>query len=341
MFQRNLDVDQFEVHHIMREPDGTWGPTELISGAANARDASAVLDPNGVLHVVWEEIVDGLGDIAYRSRNADGSWNDRELIAPAEGISRQAGIVIDAAGMLQVVWIDARLGIQRVFQASAPATGGAWSEPRPINEAGATFPEYPDLSADGLGVVHVVWAERGTTDDTRFAYNLRHVQLQNGNASPPAALTQHGKVARRPQILAMPDGTLHLVWLDDRVGTQGQVFEVFYRRFLPGIGWGREKRFTYDGHHHGRPVIVPGPGNTLNLAWEDYRQASPDIYYRQIRPETGWDREVTQLTGDSSSSEAPALVGLPDGRLVMIWSDAQGTGTLRIYAKNGEVGSAP
>jgi hypothetical protein len=131
------------------------------------------------------------------------------------------------------------------------------------------------------------------------------------------------------------------VWLDSRAAAHNDVFEVFYKRFLPGVGWGKDKRFTYDVTNHARPVIVAGAGRSLNVVWEDFRFGSPDIFYRQITPETGWDRDATALTTDESASQSPTLLSEPNGRLLLIWSGAQEGGTFRIFVREGLAVPAP
>jgi hypothetical protein len=185
--------------------------------------------------------------------------------------------------------------------------------------------------------VHILWSDRVPSDPSDPVWSIFYVRLDVAAAAipPPVVLVQGQGLALRPFLEAKDDGTLHLVWLDDRAASRLASFEIFYKRFLPGIGWGRIKRFTYDITNHGRPVIVAGAGESLNLVWEDYRGGPPDILYRQITPEKGWEREATPLTTDITSSQDPTLVSLPNGNLLLIWSDSQETGTFRILAKEG------
>jgi hypothetical protein len=342
VFQKNLDGQNFQVLCTIRDVAENWGPPELVSlPGTNARNASAIVDQTGALHVVYEDISDGEGEITYRIRSASGVWNDPAFISPAAGFSRQPVLALDAFNQIHVVWVDGRQGIQRLLYSVAPE-GGAWS-PAQVLSVDGIAPQDPSIDADGVGAVHIAWTDRGTTDPDQFSYNLLYLKVDSGSSgSPnPVRLINHPGVALSPFIEALDDGTLHLVWLDDRTVSRVDALAVYYKRFLPGIGWGRDKRFTYDETDHGRPVIVAGGGNTLNVAWEDYRTSTPDIYYRQITFETGWDREPSQLTSDVSSSQAPTLIALNDGRIVLFWTDAQGSGTFQVFAKNGHVGAAP
>jgi hypothetical protein len=248
---------------------------------------------------------------------------------------------VDAFNEVHVVWIDGRQGVQRVLY-SSQVPGGGWSPAQTLS-VGGFLPEDVTMDADGLGGVHIVWADRGMSEQERFSFDLLYLRIDPETMviPDPVRLIDHSGVALRPFLEALDDGTLHLVWLDDRSAARTSVFEIYYKRYLPGIGWGNDKRFTYDGVDHNRPVIVAGAGNTLNLAWEDFRAGTPDIYYRQITQETGWDRDLTPLTSDISASQAPSLLAISDGRLIIFWTDSQGSGTFQVFAKDGNVGAMP
>lgn len=343
VFQSNLGGDAFQVRFSEEQEDGTWSLPEVISGATKARNASMTVDQEGRLHAVWEDITAGEGDgeIVHRVRDPDGTWGDPEFVLPASGFSRHAAVTVDAMDRIQVVWEDGRLGVQRLLHAVAPAGGGGWSGPHVLS-AGGVFPEDPSLAADGLGGVHVVWSDRSSSDITRFSYDVLYTHIEDPSQPPaPVHLVDHAASARHPCIEATANGTLHLLWLDDRISGSLDYFEVYYKRYLPGIGWGKDKRLTYNQVEHGSPVAVAGPGNTVNLAWEDYRSGTPDIFFRQITDARGWDRDPTQITADLSSSQSPTLVLVPGGGLTLIWSDAQGSGTFRVYAKDGSATAAP
>jgi hypothetical protein len=295
------------------------------------------MDQEGRLHAFWEDITSDGGDIVHRVRNTDGSWDAGEFLFPAPGFSKHPVSAVDAFNRVHVVWVDARSGAQRLLHTFRDAGGGEWNALQVLS-VGGTFPSEPSMGADGLGAVHVVWSDRGGGSSSDISFDIVYLSLEPEGAISPVRLIQHGGVAVRPFIEVMPDATLHLVWMDDRDVAHLGLSEIYYKRHLPGIGWGKDKRFSYDRTDHDRPIIVAGPSNTLNLAWEDYRTGSPDIFYRQITWETGWDRSATRLTADVSSSQSPTLVALSDGTLILLWADAQGTGVFRINTKEGHIG---
>ncbi len=84
-------------------------------------------------------------------------------------------------------------------------------------------------------------------------------------------------------------------------------------------------------------MVAVGVGASVNVAWEDFRDGNSEIYFRQITPELGWDPASTRLSLDISSSQTPALLPLPDGSILALWTDARGFGDFRLLAKSGAI----
>jgi len=64
---------------------------------------------------------------------------------------------------------------------------------------------------------------------------------------------------------------------------------------------------------------------------------SPLVFvgYGVEAPEFGWDQTSTRLSLDVSSSQTPALLSLPDGSMLALWTDARGFGDFHLLAKSG------
>jgi hypothetical protein len=342
-YQNNLESGAFEVLYSVRNEAGEWAPAQVISPPGRStRNGSVAVDQDGEVHVFWEDVTGGVSDadIGHRVRNPDGSWEEAEFLFPAPQDSRSPVAAVDAFNRIHLVWVDGRFGIPpRVLYSRADADR-VWSTPQIIS-IGGLFPDLPSIDADGFGNVHVVWSDRGQSG-SQVTVDIVYLRINpsSGDQPEPVRLVRQ-TTASAPSLEATAAGTLHLVWLDDRDASQGSFREIYYKRFLPDIGWGKDKRFTYDQTDHQRPIITEGARNTLNVVWEDYRTGNPEIYYRQITWETGWDRDLTRLTVDNSASESPSLVALADGELLLVWSDRLGTATSRIFTKIGNEGPIP
>jgi hypothetical protein len=334
VFQDFVNDTTLRVGSLVRAADGEWMSAEILSGDRNARNPSVSVGQDSRAHVVWEDITDGEGDIVYRARGADGVWGEAISIAPAPGASRDPVLAVDAFERVHAVWVDARSGLPQILHSVLPPDG-PWAAPEVIS-VGGDNPDEPSVAADAVGGVHIVWRDRVGSVRTGISYDIFYLRIEGMEPPPaPLRLINHVSIAQWPAIAATDDGVLHLVWADNRDAQRGTFFEIYYKRFLPGIGWGHDKRFTRDNHDHSRPVVAVGAGATVNVAWEDFGDGNSEIYFRQITPEFGWDQTATRLSLDVSSSQTPALRSLPDGSMLALWTDARGFGDFRLLAKSG------
>ena len=335
-FQSAVAEDHSQVVHILRHADGNWSEPAILSGEESARNPTIAMDDAGGIHVVWEEGTND-GRIRYRYRPAAGDWGQIASIAEAPGLSNSPVVAVDAFDRVHLVWIDGRHGRKDLLHVLGEI-GGPWTPPRVISTGGGQ-PDNPAIGVDGLGTVHIAWSDRVGNQRDGSYLNLFSIRLEPGQESnaKTSRLIEGNWNMYAPYLAVTEDGTVHLAWLDDRTNTVGNPSEVFYRRFLPGIGWGHVKQFSRDQTQHAQPMIVEGAGGSMNLVWEDYRTGNPEIYYRQITPTTGWDPFGTRLTAHPSASQSPALAPLPEGRMLLIWTDALESNEIRVYAKLGNV----
>jgi len=342
VYQNNVTVDRSQLMYVSRSANGVWSPATAISAdTVSARNASVVVDHFGRVHVLCEIAHDSTEDIAQFIRDPSGVWSGPFFVSPSTGFSRSPVTCVDSFDKVHLVWVDGRNSVQRILHASWTSDAG-WRTPDVLSP-GAITPQDPTVAADQLGGIHIFWSDRivATVSDQVWDLYYERLDAASYNVPPARDLVHASSIAVHPYVEALDDGTVYLVWLDSRAASHNDVFEVFYKRYLPGIGWGKDKRFTYDVTNHARPVIVAGAGRSLNVAWEDFRFGSPDIYYRQITPETGWDRDETPLTTDESASQSPTLISEPNGKLLLVWSGAQEGGTFRIFVREGIAAPAP
>jgi hypothetical protein len=337
--------DLQNILYTSRAPSGDWtAPIPVSAPDRDGRNAATVVDALGRLHVFWEDRADAEADdanIRHRVREIDGTWLTAEEIFPAMGASLRPVAASDPFGRVHLVWSDDRFSPQ-TLQTRIVYTvqvDGVWS-PLEVLSPGVDGATSAKIDADGLGRVHIVWSELGPGDKNTLVPEILYLRIDPDVPPGQVSVTHLVKTSypvSSPYLAVMEDGTIHLVWLDGRDATNSGFSEIYYRRFLPDIGWGKDKRFTYDGTTHLRPLIVKGAEGTLNVVWEDYRQGNPEIYYRQITWETGWDRSPTRLTTDSSTSRTPSLVATESGDLVLFWTDTEAGGDSRILTKVGSV----
>ena len=130
VFQNNLELDRFRVGYVFRDENGVWGEPEVISQAErSARNATAAVDRDGRVHVLWEDVTAGDGEIVHCRRELDGTWGTPTPISSAPGLSSQPRVGVDAFNRVHAIWVDNRFGFRAVLHASAPAAGGPWNPP--------------------------------------------------------------------------------------------------------------------------------------------------------------------------------------------------------------------
>jgi hypothetical protein len=339
--QAHADEETSRVYYLRRTAAGSWSPPELVSTGPQNRSSALAVGPDGGLDVVWQSAAASKGEILYRHRDVSGSWGPVENLSLPTGLAYSPAVASDPFGRPHVVWVQS---IENRAQILYSRRENSWLPPVMINTDGGS-PGEPTLVADGLGDIHVAWTDRVGDPNNFGVYNYEifygHLQPEPGAVFEVIRLTYDLAVSREPYLEATADGTVHLAWLDNRSEVSGNIFEVFYRRRLPGIGWNKDKRFTYGTTGHGRVALAAGAENTVNVVWEDYRHGNPEIYYRQITWETGWDPLATRLTSDLSPSERPSLVTTPDGGMVLLWTDALDSHNIRVFAKYGHVRGVP
>jgi hypothetical protein len=334
--QSHIDDSAFEVQYLVREIDGSWSPIELVSGEGTGRNPSLAVGPDGGVHVLWEGTGASRTEVVHRYRAPGGGWSEPRMLSGVGILAQDPLVAVDSFNRAHTVWVEETGGRGSVVYARRDPDA-AWTESRLLGEPGAT-PGTPTVAADGLGYVHVAWSDRHgpIRPGGTYNYEIFYVAIapEDDPVVEPAQITNNGALSLEPFLAATPDGVVHLVWLDNR-SSQGVTFDVFYKRYLPAVGWGKDKRFTYGDRSKGQPVIAFGANNTLNVAWEDFRHGNPEIYYRQVTYETGWDPEITRLTFDASPSVKPQIVSSPSGGLFLVWGEAQNSSTLRVFAKSG------
>lgn len=203
--QSSSESQELSVVHVYRAPGGTWGEPERVSTpGVGARNASSALGPDGRLHVVWENLETPEGDIAHRVRGADGTWGVVTSIFPAPNFSRDPVCAVDSFNLLHVVWIDGRTGAPEIDYSTLDPAGN-WSDPVSLHTT-AISPTDPFIDADGLGTVHIVWNDRGTSGDERNSWDILYTQLdpETGTIPSPTRLVDHAGAALRPYLMLKP-----------------------------------------------------------------------------------------------------------------------------------------
>jgi|GEM_PF-2951364 len=329
---------------------GIWStdPTVLSLGDSLVRNPALAVGPAGDLHLAWEDLRDGSEQIYYRHRSAPGVWEDEEPITTMEGESLDPVLCVSSTGRLHLLWSDAVSGNKEIYHCRRDP-GGEFSPPRRLTNHPAQSIQ-PNVVIDPSGDLHVVWQD-GILDggpDINFNTEIWYMPLDAEGVprALPVRVSRALGFAARPSLALGIDGSLHIAWSDGRDTAPNNPanfpMAIWYRRWLPGLGFGHEKRFIFSGADHLNPAVATTPDGTINIVWEDYIHGNSELYYRQINTDTGWDVQPTRLTTTVGPTRGPSLLADADGTLHLIWSDAGSgeEGSIR-YRSGQAAGTTP
>lgn len=319
------------VYGAERTATGEWvAELQALSlGDSLVRNPVIAAGPSGEVHLAWEDLRDGAEELFYRFRSPEGTWGPEERLTMGAGESKWPTLGVAPDGRLHLAWSDAVSGDLEIYHRWKDPEG-TFSAPRRLTFATGESRE-PNLVVDAGGDVHLVWQDLAFDPNSPTAPVNTEVFYRplNGEGepwTPPVRVSNALGTSQTPVLALGPDNALHVFWADNRDGApnNGSVFPfaIWYRRWLPGLGFGHEKRFVYSAADHLNPSVATTTDNTVNVVWEDYIHGNSEIYYRQIRPETGWDVQPTRLTSSVGPSRAPHLLAEPDGTLHLLLSDA-------------------
>ncbi|MFH0778596.1 MAG: T9SS type A sorting domain-containing protein [Candidatus Eisenbacteria bacterium] len=319
----------YEIYHITFDSLSILQaqPRRLTWNSGKSANPSLALLPDSSVFVVWaDDSETGFSSIAFaRFYPWADTLADSGLVS--QGLSDCAGssCAVDGAGAVHIVWAQIT---GQAFDIFYRKWDNGWvAAPVNLSSNGGSSVSG-SVAADGLGNVHVVWADN-------MPGNYEVLYRRYSEASGWEAVYQVSSsrvIAWSPCVAADREGYVYAVWSDRK----DQNFEVYFRRRIPGAGWGAPKRLTYNGAISANPNAVVDHDGNLHILWEDFRDGNDELYYRRISSidGPGWDPIDTRLTRDVATSWDGTIAVDCLGNLHVVWSDNR-TGNFDIYYKFG------
>ena len=182
-------VPEQRVRRVLRHcAGGQWSLPDIVSDSAYAHSVKPSITTNsrGDVHLVWLEEEAALFAVRHSDRRVNG-WSQPVAVSTGSQDCRQARIVANPQGYLQVVWIEGNTLHHRVRPPDYDAT---WWVPQ---TAQGEYREASDLGAvvDPTGELHVVWSGYGD-GETRLLY-----YAQRSAIFAPALSTGSARSLRR------------------------------------------------------------------------------------------------------------------------------------------------
>lgn len=299
------------------DPDvKTWQSATPIGNEATQFSASASVDSNGVVYVVYSERAlsgDNTWSKLVYQRFDQGAWSDPSLIAPDENAGHQmlATLSIDPSNGLHVIWRDQRLVSPELRNAlpvyadllASDFTDGAWSTPTPVSvrEAPDLNPAWPRLVADKERLVAIWSLYQGTTPDEMKS--AASVEWSMRDLAPGSAWTQ-------PQTLFIRDagdagGRLIDMAADPRGGVAAVfgffnrgVNDLYVQRLEPDAEAWSDSRLVASGDFGFLPTVAIANDGTMYVVFNNGRNRDVDIGGLKIAPDGTTAGPVTLTPGE-------------------------------------------
>ncbi len=184
---------------------------------------------------------------------------------------------------------------------------------------GFFFGGSASIAASRDGVVHLVWVD--TRSGTQQIWTKRYVPGSGWTADEQLVFSPSSSSA--PSITADYNNHMHLVWVDTRGGNS----DVFYKEYVPGVGWGAiDTQVTLNASSQIQPYVDADPRGNVYAVWTDLRNGSsnPDIYY-DTRKGGAWVGNTSLVGAGTDTTNSvqrfPGIVHDDFGTAYVAWSD--------------------
>jgi hypothetical protein len=304
-----------------------WAPARAMGDSIAQFGASAVVDSQDVVHLVYSDratdAADSWSQLVYR-RFVDGAWTDPTPVAPHDDAGHQmlASLAIDDQDGLHVVWRDQRFVSPEARQAlptnadllSSDLVEGEWTTPLQINvrEAPEVNPAWPNLVVDG-GRLVVIWSiYRGTTAEemksaARVEWSTRPLDGSRAWSAPQVLYERTGGDAggRLIDLAADPRGGVVVVYgLYNRSSN-----ELFLRRLDAESSAWADPILLANGDYGYLPTATIAPDGMIFIVFNNGRNRDVDIGGLIVDP-NGQGAGAVTLTPAENGVTARASIAL-------------------------------
>ncbi|MCA9751311.1 MAG: exo-alpha-sialidase [Gemmatimonadetes bacterium] len=279
--------------------------------------------------------------VVRRESGPESEWSDPVLLdGDGFGTSRaiEPRIAAGAAGLLCVVWQDARSGHDAIWFTRSTDDGRTFERARRLPDAGGEWTaSMPALAIDALGVVHVVWEDqRDGSRDLRYARSTdAGVTFSASRRVDSDEAGAH--VSYHPLLACAADATV-VSWWDERDG----LADVYVRRTTDAGGtWaGPEQSLSpgTPGKILSRDVRLSAAGSTVAVAWEQGRVPSGATIMSRVSRDSGATFEEPRGLG---TGEDPEVAALPAGRAIVSWWSRAGGAARERTSVGGRIVDIP
>jgi hypothetical protein len=258
-------------------------------------------------------------NIGFRASTSGGSsWLPSGLVLDQDRWSIGTQAVGVASNFIYVIYSEYLNSALYLLIAKSMDNGQTWSDPEPI---------YPIHEITGRGVdteargdtIHIIWS--GLLDSAG-AGQVYYFHSTNGGNEWSEMMNLRGIEelgAGRVCISCNDNGRLVACWKDYRYAPFGFKGDIFCRlSFDSGNSWDDEVQLTYA--HESIIPEIDWAGDYIYVVYEDWRFNRKEIWYQHSSDNgQSWISEE-RLTDDYIEDRNPAVEGVTDGRVYVVYS---------------------
>jgi len=262
-------------------------------------------------HVVYQG-----GDKTYESSygqcSLSGSKADYKVIYQADGLlpfDHLTTVSVDAADLAG----NPMTTVSYAFTTEMRAFGNNL-----IASGGTTPKSQPVTVGDSAGNIHAVWS---AGDAGRRKIYATTMAAQTTGFGPSVQVTTDSADHCYPDVALGDDGTLYMVWQDDRNGH----WDIYASLSIDGQTWSEPIQVTDSESDETHPAIAVGSGESSDLVyvtWQDDRNSHWDIYVATLTGGFG-DGTISRVTSDSADQTEPDIAIDGNGAVYLVWTDTR------------------
>ena len=244
-------------------------------------------------------------------------------ISAAATVSLCGGLIWFAAAHRGSAQAPARLATDGTLQIVSVNENG-----NPVNNG------YPNLIRDRKGVLWCAWVSARLRDPMVKRQNVPYeegdmivLRARKGAEWGAATILNSNFGVNFAPVLAEDSvGNIITVWGSRREGVDG----IWWRRTGADLSLGNEMRVAPAGKLETKPSLAAAPDGKLWLAFQSYRNGSPDIVFYGLEG-SGWQR-MADPAESPDPEYRPRLAAAPDGGIWCAW-DAYSKGKYRVMLR--------
>ncbi len=308
--------------------------------AGRGRSGDMVVDPEGRVHIVWVESVEGQStDIRYaRSIDRGATFSGPVSVVGSElaAIEDFPSIAVDSTGLLHIAWIDGRelkegsSDYDQIWAIRSLDGGETFETPRRasfVADGGGGSCECCNTAIEVTPGGDLLIAFRSNVNNLRDIYVARSTDrgesFEEGIPIATEPVTLFACPVAGPDLAIDRFGTAHIMWQDRRQSDDNKGY-LYYTILAEGSrAVARDRPVTIDATRTNYPSIALTSEGGLFATFDSYTALSYRGEYLSSGNGGGTFENYDSFVPDATASnqQVPALEAGPDGTRYLFWQD--------------------